>query len=60
MYLQNKYTHWYYNIIQQAKNRILKSPYERHHIIPRSLGGNNLKENIVKLTAQEHFVCHLL
>jgi 5-methylcytosine-specific restriction endonuclease McrA len=60
MYLQNKYTRWYYNIIQRAKNRILKPPYERHHIIPRSLGGNNFKENIVKLTAQEHFVCHLL
>ena len=60
MYLQNKYTRWYYNIIQRAKNRILKPPYERHHIIPKSLGGNNLKENIVKLTPHEHFVCHLL
>jgi len=60
MYLQNKYTRCYYNIIQRAKIRILKSPYERHHIIPRSLGGNNFKENIVKLTAHEHFVCHLL
>jgi hypothetical protein len=60
MYLQNKYTRWYYNIIQRAKDRILKSPCERHHIIPRSLGGNNFKENIVKLTGQEHFVCHLL
>ena len=60
MYLQNKYTRCYYNIIQRAKIRILKPPYERHHIIPRSLGGNNFKENIVKLTSHEHFVCHLL
>jgi hypothetical protein len=60
MYLQNKYTRCYYSIIQRAKIRILKIPYERHHIIPRSLGGNNFKENIVKLTAHEHFVCHLL
>jgi hypothetical protein len=60
MYLHNKYTTWYNNIIQRAKDRILKPPYEKHHIVPKSLGGNNLKENIVKLTAHEHFVCHLL
>lgn len=33
---------------------------EKHHIIPRSLNGNNKKENLVKLTAREHFICHLL
>ena len=60
MYLLNKYTTWYNNIIQRARSRILKPPYEKHHVIPRSLGGNNLNENIVKLTAHEHFVCHLL
>lgn len=60
MYLHNKYTTWYNNIIQRARDRNLKPPYERHHVIPRSLGGNNFKENIVKLTAHEHFVCHLL
>ena len=62
MYLQNKYTRWYNNIIQQAQSRILpKSEYkERHHIIPRSLGGNNNSSNLVKLTAREHFICHWL
>jgi hypothetical protein len=34
--------------------------YEKHHIIPRSLGGSNKKENLVLLTAKEHFICHLL
>ena len=62
MYLQNKYTKWYNNIIQQAKSRILsKSEYkERHHIIPRSMGGDNSPENLVNLTAREHFICHWL
>lgn len=59
MYLLNKYTTWYNNIIQRAKSRDLSRPYEKHHVIPKSLGGNNLKENI-KLTSHEHFVCHLL
>lgn len=32
--------------------------YEVHHILPRSLGGNNKKENLIKLTCQEHFIAH--
>lgn len=33
---------------------------EKHHIVPRSLGGSNEKANIVHLTAREHFVAHWL
>jgi hypothetical protein len=33
---------------------------ERHHIIPRSLGGDDSKENLVFLTAREHFLAHWL
>ena len=60
MYLTNKYTRWYYNIIQRAQTRIISDYTERHHIIPKSLGGSNDKTNLVDLTAQEHFVCHWL
>lgn len=60
-FLDNKYTKWYYNIIQNAQNRTLLEGYsEKHHIIPKSLGGSNDTSNLVKLTAREHFVCHLL
>jgi hypothetical protein len=58
--LENKYTKYYINIINKAKNRLLDGYCETHHIIPKSLGGNNLKENLVNLTAREHFICHLL
>lgn len=34
--------------------------YELHHIIPKSLGGSDLKENKILLTAKEHFICHKL
>ena len=34
--------------------------FENHHIIPRSLGGTNEKENLVLLTPKEHFIAHLL
>ena len=33
---------------------------ERHHVIPRSLGGSNKKSNLVALTYREHFICHWL
>ena len=60
MYLQNKYTHWYNNIVGIAKSRQIDGYYEKHHIVPKSLNGNDSKDNIVKLTAREHFVCHWL
>jgi len=62
MYLVNKYSKWYYQIINAAQQRkLFKEEYkERHHIIPKSLGGSNSKENLIDLTAREHFVCHLL
>lgn len=62
MYLQNKYTRWYYAIIQYAQSRSLSPDLytEKHHIIPLSLGGIDDNKNIIKLTAKEHFICHLL
>ena len=34
--------------------------YENHHILPKSLGGTNDKNNLVLLTLKEHFICHWL
>ena len=33
---------------------------ELHHIVPRCLGGTDNHENLVRLTAREHFVAHRL
>lgn len=33
---------------------------ERHHIIPRCIGGTNDKNNLVLLTPREHYIAHLL
>lgn len=57
----NKYTAWYFSIIEKAKNRIEYTGYtEKHHIIPKSLGGNNAATNLVVLTAKEHYIAHHL
>lgn len=62
MYLQNKYTIWYNLLIENVKGRTLPSDIyvENHHILPKSLGGSNDANNIIKLTAKEHYICHLL
>lgn len=60
MFKENKYTKYYTLLTNRAKNRILTEYTERHHIIPQSLGGSNDKDNLVDLTAREHFICHWL
>jgi len=50
----------YNQIIEHAKNRVLEGYTEKHHIVPKCIGGSNNKNNLVKLTAKEHFLCHLL
>lgn len=61
MFTQNKYYTWYYSIVNRAKSRPLHEGYtEKHHIIPKSLGGDNSSNNIAVLTAREHFICHVL
>jgi len=48
-------------IIERAQSRILEIGYtEKHHIIPKSLGGSDKKINLVNLTLKEHYIIHLL
>jgi len=62
IFIDNKYTKWYHAIVENAYLRTLPDDtyIEKHHVIPRSLGGVDSTENLVRLTAREHFVCHLL
>lgn len=50
----------YNQIVERAKNRSLAGYKERHHIIPRCMGGDNSEANIAVLTPKEHYICHLL
>jgi hypothetical protein len=55
------YKQIYFNLIKKALQReSVDGYYETHHIIPRCLGGTDDKNNLVKLTAREHFVAHYL
>lgn len=60
-----KYETWYSELISRAVARGWTrntSPLyvECHHILPRSLGGDDSPSNLVYLTAREHYVAHLL
>ncbi len=60
----SKYCIWYRNICLRALNRILPNNIytETHHILPKSIYPqySNDKDNLVTLTAREHFICHWL
>lgn len=50
----------YGQLIEAARRRITTDYVERHHIVPKCMGGDNSDSNIVELTAREHYVAHLL
>jgi hypothetical protein len=74
MYLDNKYSKIYYDIVNRAKSRTRSTEDEEHHIIPESFFKNRVRKgppgwldgnpndsaNLVYLHTDEHLVCHKL
>lgn len=54
------YKRIYNQLIAKARQRTLEGYKERHHIVPKCMGGTDEKSNLVELTAREHFIAHLL
>ena len=54
------YSRIYESLIQHAKDRVPEGYIERHHIVPRCMGGSDENENLVALTPEEHFTAHVL
>lgn len=52
----------YDDICKRGQERVLpKEIYtEKHHTIPKCLGGNNEKSNLTVLTDREHFLVHYI
>jgi len=50
----------YDELIERARDRSRQGYMERHHIVPRCLGGGDQSSNLVYLTAREHFLAHKL
>ena len=54
--------HWenrYYKFLNKFKDKY-DDYKECHHIIPRSLGGSNLQNNLVNLSARSHYIAHII
>jgi|694.fasta_scaffold00027_170 hypothetical protein len=60
LFISNKYTTWYFSLIENRKSTIPEGYVEKHHIIPKSIGGTDDSDNLVALTAREHFLAHWL
>lgn len=54
------YQNVYSRLVDRAKTRQLIGYKEKHHIVPKCLGGSNKSANLVELTVREHYICHLL
>lgn len=50
----------YNTLVERGQSRLLEGYVERHHIIPRCMGGGNDVSNLVALTPEEHVIAHLL
>ena len=50
----------YEKLVEKRKIEIPEGYTENHHILPKCLGGLKTPENMVRLTAREHFIAHLL
>lgn len=56
------YLNIYNSLIEKARTNIFNADdyFETHHIILKGLGGTDDNDNLVKMTARQHFVAHWL
>lgn len=54
------YSEHYERLIEKRRKERPEGYTENHHAIPKCIGGLKTFENMVRLTAKEHFVAHLL
>lgn len=48
----------YARFIDRLKGQSVDGYSEVHHIVPRSLGGSDDADNLIRLTARQHFIAH--
>ena len=62
--LDNKYTKYYNQLVESRLKLDRKFTngcgLEKHHIVPKSLGGTDAKANLVIFTPREHCLAHML
>ena len=56
--LSELYVNRYERFIYSLKKQNVEGYSEVHHIVPRSMGGTNDTDNLIRLTARQHFIAH--
>jgi hypothetical protein len=56
------YKSTYFRFIEDRRRRFFQPGdyFETHHIVPRSFGGLDVPENLIRLSPEDHFFAHLL
>ena len=54
------YTLIYNRLMERARTRSIEGYTEKHHVVPRCMGGSDDKFNLVRLTPEEHYLAHQL
>lgn len=58
-----KYERWYLNLVAKARAERPIEPHlpntEKHHILPRCLGGSDDENNLVRFTIRQHYLAHM-
>lgn len=58
---ENEYEKFINNILSTRGRYIKEDIYkEKHHIMPKCMGGSDDVENIIELSGREHFIAHML
>lgn len=60
MYITPKENESYNDYIERIKDIDREGYTEKHHVLPKCCGGDNSRDNLVKLYPEEHFYAHLL
>src|SRR5574343_1624282 len=56
-FIQNKYFYLYLKILSKPDTT---GYTEKHHILPRSMGGLDAKTNLIQISSRKHFLAHYL
>jgi hypothetical protein len=56
--MNQHYLNRYLKFIDALKNQSIDGYSEKHHIIPRSMGGTDAKDNLINLTGRQHYLAH--
>ena len=52
----------YLKIIEECRNKVYNDEeiMHRHHILPRFMGGNDSKENLISISSKDHYTAHII